>query len=131
MSTMCVGLENPGGVISKHGRDDDGATSEADLISAVTVPAGDAHHLTDFEFSVAEGAQDTRFRLYGRAASTDSWTRLQEFEVNRHGTLSITLGTSHKFKAAEQWKLSVVQATGGRCSVRVGGQAKGADTRDF
>lgn len=129
--TTCVGLQNPGGSISKFGIDTDGATTEADLISAVTVPSNDEHHLTDVTLSVAEGANDTRFRLYGRASSSDDWAQVDEWEINRHGVIVLNFGSSHKFKASEQWKVSVIQSSGARCSARIGGQAKGADARSF
>lgn len=128
---MCVGLQDPSGTISKSGRSTTGSLTEIDLIAAVTVPADDAHHLTDFQFSVAKGAAGTIFRLYGRAASTDSWTQVNDFEVGDYGIFNATAGMSHKFKAGEQWKVTVLQTTIARCAARVGGIAKGADVRDY
>ena len=67
MSTT-IGLSNPNGTINKSGRSAAGSTSEIELITAVTVPSGDEHHLTDVTFSVKKGAAGTIFRLYGRSS---------------------------------------------------------------
>lgn len=130
MST-CVGLENPKGTISRSGRSAAGVTSETELISAVTVPSGDLHYLTDMGFAVAKGAAGTIFRLYGRATSADSWTQVDEAECGDYGTYTRTFGTAHKFKASEQWRVTVIQTTAARCAVRIGGQAQNTDVKDF
>lgn len=131
MQTTCIGLQDPGGTISKSGRSSTGSLTEIDLIAAVTVPSGDVHHLTDFKFAVAKGAAGTIFRLYGRETSGDSWVQIDDFEIGDYGIFSETKGTSHKFAAGEQWKLTVQQSTIARCAAQVGGQAKGANVRDF
>jgi hypothetical protein len=131
MLATCIGLQDPGGTISKSGRSAAGSLTEIDLSAAVTVPAGDAHYLTDFQFAAAAAAVGTIFRLYGRESSADDWTQIDDYEVTSGGIYSAALGTAHKFKATEQWKMTVQQTTIARCSVRVGGQAKGADVRDF
>lgn len=131
MQTTCVGLQDPGGTISKSGRSSTGSLTELDLIAAVTVPDPGAHHITDFQFSAAKGAAGTIFRLYGRASSSASWTQIDDFEMGDYGVFTVTLGVSHKFKANEQWKLTVQQTTIARCAARIGGQAKGVDVRDF
>jgi hypothetical protein len=131
MQTTCLGLQDPGGTISKSGRSATGSLTETDLIAAVTVPSGDAHHLTDFKFAVAKGAAGTIFRLYGSADSDDPWTQIDDFEIGDYGIFSETKGVSHKFKAGERWKVTVQQSTIARCAVQVGGQARSMDVRDF
>ena len=129
--TICTGLQDPGGTISKSGRSSSGSLTEIDLVAAVTVPDPGEHHVTDVQLSVAKGAAGTIFRLYGRTSSSASWTQVDDFEIGDYGVFTLTLGTSHKFKANEQWKLTVQQTTIARCAARVGGQAKNADVRDF
>lgn len=131
MNSICVGLQDPAGTISKSGRSSTGSLTEATLISAVTVPTGDVHHLLDFKFAVQKGAAGTLFRLYGRAASTDSWVQVDDFEVGDYGIFSETKGVSHKFKAGAQWYMTVIQTTIARVACRVGGLAKGVDVRDY
>ncbi len=131
MSAICVGLENPSGTISKSGRSAAGSATEVDLVSAVTVPTADYHFLTDLGFAVAKGALGTIFRVYGRSSSSASWTQIDEIECGDYGTYTRTFGTAHKFKAGEQWKVTGQQSTIARMAVRVGGQARQADVRDF
>lgn len=131
MSSVCVGLENPSGTVSKSGRSATGSLTETDLIAAVTVPDGDFHFLTDLGFAVAKGALGTIFRLYGRTSSSGTWTQIDEIECGDYGTYTRTFGTAHKFKAGEQWKVTGQQTTIARMAVRVGGQARKSDARDF
>lgn len=131
MQTTCVGLQDPGGTIGKSGRSSTGSLTETDLIAAVTVPTGDAHYLTDFKFAVQKGAAGTVYKLYGRTSSSGTWTQIDDFEIGDYGIFSETKGVAHKFKAGEQWKVTVLQTTIARCAVQVGGQAKLADLRDF
>ena len=131
MMTMTVGLENPAGTISKSGRSSTGSLTEAELISAVTVPAGDRHDLTDFKFAIAKGAAGTLFRLYGRAASADAWTQVDDFEIGDYGIFSETKGISHKFLPGAQWRMTVIQTTIARVACRVGGISKTTDVKDY
>ncbi len=127
--TTCVNLQNPAGVIDKFGVSAAGSATEVDLIAAVTVPTGDEHHITDFDMNVGTDGVDTIFKLY-RSADGSTWTQIGEQIMTLDGTAAKTLGTSHKIKAGEQWKVTGIQATIARMSVRVGGQAKKADVRD-
>lgn len=131
MLTMCVALENPAGTISKSGRSSTGSLTEVDLISAVSVPTGDRHDLTDFKFAVQKGAAGTLFKLYGRASSSDSWTQVDDFEIGDYGIFSETKGISHKFVGGSQWKMTVIQTTIARVACRVGGISKITDVKDY
>lgn len=129
--TMTVGLQNPVGTINRSGRSSGGATSETELISAVSVPSGDEHHLTDFVYGVAKGAAGTIFRIYARASSSDSWTQVGDIECGDYGTYTRSFGTSLKIPAGHQWRVTVQQSTAARCSIGVNGVAKVTDVRDY
>lgn len=127
--SVCVGLRDPAGTIDQFGKSAAGSLSEVDLIAAVSVPSQDEHHITDVSLSVAEGATLTIFRLYHRTSSSGSWIQLDQWEVSQFGVLGVTLGTSHKVKSGEDWKVTGQQSTAGQMSCRVGGQALRADSR--
>lgn len=128
--TMTVGLSNPSGTINRFGLSANGSSTEVDIVAAVTVPANDEHHVTDFHVGVAKGASMTLFKLYYKPVGSSTFTEVDEIPVGDYGSNVITLGTSHKFKAGEQWKVTFLQGTIGRVSMRVGGQARIADSRD-
>lgn len=131
MGTTTVNLVGPVGTINKSGRSAAGSTSEIDLISAVTVPAGDEHHLTDITFSVAKGAQGTIFRIYGRTSASASWVQIGEIECGDYGSYTRSWGTSKKISAGHQWRVTGQQSTAARMGVEVHGIAKNADVRDY
>jgi hypothetical protein len=131
MTVLAVGLENPAGTISKSGRSAAGSAAELEMITAVTVPEGDAHFLGDFKFAVAKGAQGTIFRLYGRASSAAAWTQIDEFECGDYGSYTCSLQVGHKFTAGQQWRVTGQQSTIARMAIRVGGIAKVTSVRDF
>lgn len=130
MSTMTVGLSNPSGTINRFGVSAAGSTSEVDIIPAVSVPTNDEHHVTDFHVGVAKGCAGTLFKIYYKPAGASAFTQVDEIPVGDYGSAVITLGTSHKFKTGEQWKVTFLQSTIGRVSMRVGGQTRVADSRD-
>jgi hypothetical protein len=129
--TQTTGLQDPAGTISKSGRSAAGSASEIDLVAAITVPTGDEHHLCELNANVNKGASNTIYRVYGRASSADAWTQVYEMEVGDYGIVGQTLGTSIKIPSGNQWKVTVQQATIGRCAIRVGGVAKKSDVRDY
>lgn len=129
MLTTCVGLANPGGTISRFGVSAAGSLTEVDLIGPVTVPANDEHHLTDLHVGVAKGAAGTRFGLHYRTSSAASWVQLDETPIGDYGSHVVTWGTSHKIKAGEDWKVTLIQTTVARASARMAGQAKISDSR--
>lgn len=129
MGAMCVGLENPQGTVDQFGKSAAGSLTEVDLISAVSVPANDVHHLLDFSLSVESGAAKTIFRLYYRTSSAGTWIQLNEFEISNYGIAGVSVSVSHKIKAGEQWRVTGQQTTIGRMAVRAGGQAKVSDSR--
>lgn len=129
--TTTIALANPQGTINRSGRSAAGETSETELISAVTVPAGDEHHITDIAFAVAKGAAGTIFRLYARADSGDSWTQIGDIECGDYGTYTRTYGVSKKIPAGHQWRVTVEQSTGARCAIEVHGVAAVTNVRDY
>ena len=135
MSVIAVGLENPGGTISRSGRYEPGSTSEIALIGSasapVVVPERDAHYLSEFKFSVAKGAQGTIFRLYAKGVGQDSYTQVDDIDCGDYGVYSTTVMVAHKFKAGESWYVTGQQTAVARMAIRVGGQAKVSDVRDF
>lgn len=128
--TMTVGLSNPSGTINRFGLNAAGSSSEVDIIPAVTVPSNDEHHVTDLHVGVAKGCSLTIFKLYYKPSGSSTFTQVDEIPVGDYGSNVITWGTSHKFKAGEQWKVTFLQGTIGRVSIRAGGQTRVADSRD-
>lgn len=126
-----VNLQNPTGTINRSGRSAAGSLTEIELISAVSVPSGDQHHITDLVFDVARGAAGTIFRLYARAASTDSWTQIGEIECGDYGAYTRTYGVSKKIPGGHQWRLTLQQTTIARAGAEVHGVAALADVRDY
>lgn len=128
--TMPVSLSNPAGVVSRFGVLANGATAETLIVGPVSVPTSDEHHITDLHVGVAKGASLTRFLLYYKPVGGGSFIEFAEIPVGDYGSSVITFATGHRFKAGEQWKVTVQQGTPGRVSIRVGGQARMADSRD-
>jgi len=126
-----IGLSNPNGTINKSGRSAAGSTSEIELITAVTVPSGDEHHLTDVTFSVKKGAAGTIFRLYGRSSSANPWTQIGEIECGDYGSYTRSWDTSKKIPAGHQWRVTGQQDTAARMGIEVHGIAKNFDVRDY
>ena len=131
MLTACIGLSNPGGTIDHFGVNATGALAETDLIDPVTVPNGDIHHLTDLHIGVQKGSVGTRFMFYSRSSASASWVQREEIPVGDYGSHTITFGTSLEVHSGHQWKATFLQTTIGRCSVRVGGQAQFADSKNW
>jgi hypothetical protein len=128
--TMTVGLSNPSGTINRFGLNAAGSTSEVAIVGPIAVPANDEHHVTDFHVGVAKGSSLTVFKIYYQPVGAAGFIQVDEIPVGDYGSNVITLGTSHKFKAGENWKVTFLQGTIGRVSMRVGGQTRVADSRD-
>lgn len=137
MSVICVGLENPGGTISLSGRSVSGSTAEIALIGSAASPIvvgstpKDAHFLSEFKYSVAKGAQGTIFRLYGKSSGQANFTQVDDYDCGDYGILVATIMVAHKFNAGDSWYVTGQQTTAARMAIRVGGQAKVKDVRDF
>ncbi len=137
MSVIAVGLENPGGTISLSGRSVSGSTAEIALIGSAAAPIvvgtnpPDAHYLSEFKYSVAKSAQGTIFRLYAKKPTQAQFTQVDDYDCGDYGILVATIMIAHKFKAGEMWYVSGQQTTAARMAIRVGGQAKVSDLRDF
>lgn len=130
--TICTGLPNPSGVISRFGVLPNGATVETTIVGPITVPTSqpEEHHITDLHVGVAKGSSLTRFILYYQPVGASQFTVVDEVPIGDYGSAVITLASSHKFKAGEVWKVTVIQGTAGRVSIRVGGQSRWQDSRD-
>lgn len=137
MSVIAVGLENPGGTISRSGRSVGGSTAEVALIGSAASPIvvgstpRDAHYISEFKFSVAKGAQGTIFRLYAKSSGQANFTQVDDYDCGDYGVFAATVMVAHKFNAGDSWYVTGQQTVAARMAIRVGGQAKANDVRDF